>query len=523
MPRPESSSRIIASSALAIPRRRRARSQLATSTIPIVDGLGRARGSITAAAQALTGPKASVASKVNTEQWQTEVWGLRHEVPELRFVADRQASAASQCRLFIGQTPKPGDEPVPLDDSAPQVLRELNESMFGQLAQTQQAMFRAAQQVVNGGETELLVSVDDDQRWSWSAWAPNEVTGSAVTGWAIREGTQSRPINPDRELLVRSWRPAPEQIMFADSPVRSLLPVLRELVSLTKYVSAQMDSRLAGAGLLLVPAGIKPMGGQFDEQNKTLTFAQALAETMMVPLVDRDDASSMVPLIAEVEPALIEKIRHITFASTLDPHAAELRSELIRRIGLGMDTDPSVLLGQGEANHWSGWLIAEDEVRLSVAPVAAIICHSLTQFWLSSLLTEMGLSPADAARYQVWFDASPLELRPDRSKDAQTLHTQRIVGAATARRESGFNDGDAPTAEELRYAVLQDLLTARPELAEAILPAMGINLALPEIVTPTTPALPPDRPAPDPAPAPSADDKSVQFGAPDTLDDGPPQ
>ena len=39
-----------------------------------------------------------------------------------------------------------------------------------------------------------------------------------------------------------------------DSPVRAALPILRELVGLTQHVSAQIDSRLAGAGMLVMRA-----------------------------------------------------------------------------------------------------------------------------------------------------------------------------------------------------------------------------------------------------------------------------
>lgn len=479
---------------------------------------------LTAAARVLSGEGLEgTRVRIPTESWQSDVWDLRHEVGELRFVGDRQASAVSGCRLYIGAKPEPGAEPAPVTDGP---LADLSEAMFGDAAANQQALNRAAKHLVYNGETEIVVTDTGDRR-TWYPWAPQEITGSADMGWKVNDGMDTRPLE-DTELLIRCWSPAPERQQYADAPTQSILPVARELVGLTKYVSAQIDSRLAGAGLLLVPQGIVPMAGQGYDADTS--FAQALMSAMVTAVRDRESAASLVPVIAEIDPTLVDKVQHLKFDSVLDPKAHELRDEAIRRIGLGMDSDPSILLGMGTNSHWTAWAIDENEVRLAVAPIVATVCHALTSGWLRPYLAAAGIP--DAHTYQVWFDATPLEIRPDRSKDAQALFDKGAIKDATLRRENGFGDDDAPAPDERKRALLERLVVGAPTLAPALLPLLGIEVpqqALEQAadIVSATGGEDPNAPAgggSGSSPEGSGDSPGgVVAGPPATLDDGPPQ
>ena len=462
--------------------------------------------SMTAAAQVLSGllsPDSRI--RINSESWQKEVFDLRHEVGELRFIVDRQAAAASQYRLFIGSKPSPDAEPSPVTEG---VIAELSEDMFGDVAANQQALRRAAQHYGYTGESEIVVTERAGDR-SWYPWSVQEVTGSAQMGWKINDGIESRDLGED-DLLIRTWTPDPATFTFADAPTRAMLPVLRELVGLTKYVAAQIDSRLAGAGLLLVPQGIVPMTGQgFDG----MSFADALLTSMVTPIKNRESAASVVPLIGEVDPNLIDKITHLKFDSVLDPKAHELRDEAIRRVGLGLDSDPSILLGAATTNHWSAWLVSDQERQMAITPIVSTVCHGLTSGWLRPYLTAAGV--ANANDYQVWFDATPLEIRPDRSKDAVALHTAGVISDESLRRENGFGDDDAPSQDEVKQRVLRELIATQPDLISAFLQAYGITLADPIKINSQTPAAP----APDPAPDIEPDEQMI----PSTIDDRPQQ
>src|SRR5690606_36056378 len=124
---------------------------------------------------------------------------------------------------------------------------------------------------------------------------------------------------------------------------RSSLPVLRELVSLTMMVGAQTDSRLAGAGVFIVPdearrAMLRAMGKSEDSDENPL--ADALIEAMSTAISDRSSAASFTPLVLTVPGDQADAFRHISFSTPLDKETQKLRDEAIRRLALGQDAPP---------------------------------------------------------------------------------------------------------------------------------------------------------------------------------------
>jgi hypothetical protein len=259
---------------------------------------------------------------------------------------------------------------------------------------------------------------------------------------------------------------------------------------------------LAGAGLLVVPNDIEVLAGQGvamevlrdedgiplpddqqpDAEGEFHPFVEALVENMTVPIANRDSAAALVPLVVKCHPDAIEKIRHLKFESTLDPMAKDLREEAIRRIALGMDSPPEVLLGMGSANHWSAWQVSEEEITLVVAPLAATVCHALTVGFLHPALESIGVE--DIAKYQIWFDTTRLQLRPDRSTDASALFDKGELSREALIRENGFDEDDVPSDQEREDRFLRQLILARPDLFEKLAGRIGITLDDAESVAP---------------------------------------
>lgn len=432
--------------------------------------------SLTAAAQVITSPwqhhrldEGDNAKRPGVQGWQTEAWDMRDETPELRFIGDRVARAASRVNLYIGKKPTPDAEPGPVDDKA---VNDLSNQLFGNAAHVAQTVKRAVQHLVFNGESYQLIQETCSGVLDWQAYSSTEVTGHGQQ-IKINDGMTQTEVG-ENELLTRAWTPHPRQLLFPDAPVRAILPVARELRGLTQYVGAQVDSRLAGAGVLLLPEGIQSAFGppRLDQDGEPISIGEEMTEYMITPITDRGSSASVVPYMLTVPPELVDKIKHVTFNSPLDPQAPQLRDEAIRRIALGMDSDPSVLLGQGTVNHWSGWLVSEDEVRLGVEPLVATICHALTVGFLHPVLLEMGYE--DAEQFQVWWDSTPLELRPDRSKDAQLLFERGELSRDSYLRENGFTPNDFPTEQERERNLLLKAMEMRPDLAVPILARLGV-------------------------------------------------
>src|SRR5262249_2474561 len=90
----------------------------------------------------------------------------------------------------------------------------------------------------------------------WIVASTSEVTVDTDGVITINPGEPGNemPSPTDSAFVIRVWRPPPQYWWQAESPAKASLPILRELVGLTMHISAQIDSRLAGAGVFIVPA-----------------------------------------------------------------------------------------------------------------------------------------------------------------------------------------------------------------------------------------------------------------------------
>lgn len=476
---------------------------------------------MTAAAQVIFGG-ATVGQKIKrapSAGWQADSWALRKEIGEFRFSGDRPARAVSLCRLFVAKIPDAMDaQPEPVTEGP---IGELGRQMFGNQAAVQQELKRGGQHLAFNGESLLLIRQDQETRaLTWGAHSVNEITGQGEN-MKLDDGVNQTQLSAD-DIVVRCWSPDPEKGGLADAPAQAVLPVARELKGLTEHTSAQIDSRLAGAGLLVLPDTIEVLAGQAstpeegDEDAEMDEFVRALVESMTVPLGKRDSAAAVVPLVIKVPAEAVDKIQHLTFSSPFDEMAKDMREEAIRRVALGMDSDPSVLLGMGSGNHWSAWLVSEEEVALVVSPMVATICHAFTTGFLRPAIEQIAPGE-DASQYLVWFDPSQLELRPDKSADARALRTDGLISDEATMRENGFDPvSDAPSKEEYARRLLEKLLLAKPDLAAEILPKLGIELVLED------PAAEPSDPAPAEPSVPAEENDGQDRELPQTQADPPP-
>jgi hypothetical protein len=422
------------------------------------------------------------------ERWQAEAWAMYDEVGELRFVANALASAGSGARLFAAKLvpgavePEPYAAPDPDDPDAPPpdpngaTASEIVESLGGNILGRAELLRRMILHLFVPGDSFLLGLppgvIDDDaptdadvppdlgilpsaggeltlSELSWHTLSTTEVTvrGDRVV---VNVGGSSVEVDDADVILVRVWRPHPNRWWQADSPVRANLPVLRELVGLTKHVSATIDSRLAGAGLLPLPQSTQVAGaahdGQTDAEPAADAFVDALMDAMVTPIENRDAAAAVVPLVITVPDDVIGKIAPVHFHTPFDAASKELRDEAIRRLALGLDAPPEVLLGLGSSNHWSAWQIDEATTKTHISPLLALICDALTTEYLWPALAEAGVdNPRD---WVVWFDTDELTLRPNRTGDAVLLHDRGAISDAALRRESGFDEADAPERDD---------------------------------------------------------------------------
>jgi hypothetical protein len=458
--------------------------------------------SLVASAKRLTSKSVRRGGKMSTlRAWQEDAWEMYDLVGEQRFLSSTLAGRMSQANFYVGRVtddPTVDPEPLPLDHQAATVLHAIGGSASGRaqliqrlgvnlfvagdawLAGIPRYLMPAALRSPGDEEVERPAEVDPDSLpvddLEWKMLSVSEVAshrdGQVTLMMGDGEGEQVKCLL-DEIFLIRVWRPHPRRWWEADSPTRSSLSVLRELVGLTMHISAQVDSRLAGAGLLVVPQSAQRalnVAAGLEPETDSDQFTEALMEAMLTPIGDRANASALVPLVVTVPDEVTAMFNYMTFAKPLDSEARSLRDEAIRRLALGQDAPPELLLGTGGMNHWGAWLVREDVVSTHLEPPLALICDALTTQYLWPVLMQQGMTQEQASEFVVWYDVSHMIMRPNRSGDALVLHERGAIGDKALRDATGFSEEDAPTLTMVDAAIL-DMVKANP----ALLYKPGVN------------------------------------------------
>jgi hypothetical protein len=425
--------------------------------------------------------------RTTKERWQDEAWAMYDEVGELRFVANALASAGSGATLFAARmvpgaddpepyvSPNPDDPDADAPDPAGEAAASIVAALGGNVLGRAELLRRMILHLFVPGDSFLLglpPGVIDDaaptegdvppdlgivpegaltlSELSWHTLSTSEVQ-VRNDRIVVQVGGSSKEIDGDAAILIRVWRPHPNRWWQADSPVRANLPVLRELVGLTKHIGATIDSRLAGAGLLPLPASVEVVGNAHDPETgaeqPASEFVDALIDAMVTPIEDRESAAAVVPLVVTVPDDVVGKIGLVSFATPFDAASKDLRDEAIRRLALGLDAPPEVMLGLGSSNHWSAWQIDEATTKTHISPLLGLICDALTTEYLWPALEEAGV--ANPRDWVVWFDTSGLTMRPNRTPEAIELYDRGELSGEALRRYSAFDETDARPPDDV--------------------------------------------------------------------------
>lgn len=397
--------------------------------------------SLTAAATRITSTPARdrVTRHLTTHQgraWQEEVIAAYRQVGELRYIANTTANAASRAHVFPAgneaTTSALGEKTTANED------QESSERGAPEGTVDSEIVRRLVLLLVLIGEAYLVElprgrgrpAAGQPERET-HVLAPMDVTFPGHD--MVKIGEKEYPlVGSGAARITRVHRPDVRNAEEPDSPARSALPVLRELIGLSMHVSATIDSRVAGAGIFYYPSdatvarpsGTGPTTGDME-------FPDALQEAMITPISDRDVASAVAPVLLGIPPGpdMKDSIGWIVSPnSTFDPNITNMRTENIRRIALGMDAPPEVILGAKGLSHFGAWSVEGEFIRLQIAPVLRLIAQALTV----------------AFGVEYTFDTGPLTVRPNLAVEAQALYDRDAISGTTLRAATGFSEDDAP-------------------------------------------------------------------------------
>lgn len=430
---------------------------------------------LTAAAVAVQAGRENVGPRKET--WQDEVWAFYESLGEFRYAVDWRANAMSRIRLRAGKMRAGRDEPEIVDTGpAADLIAELGGGVGGQAA-----LLSALTVLLDVPGEGWLVGESIDGYNRWQVRSQDEIRSSRASRIGGRRSTVEI-INDEESALsgqvkwrslaseyltVRIWRSNARLSYLADSRARTALSTMRELDLINRKITAQYLSRLASAGLVVFPSEIEfPVREEFRDEADG--FVKEWIETAREAIATPGTAAAVVPIPIRVPGEFVDKVKFVDFTTLADEKEIEKRDSAIKRLATQVDIPAEVLLGMGGVNHWSAWQLDESAIKVHIDPTAELIVHALTIGYLHPRLQAIGEDPAN---WLVWYDASELTIKPDRSANAVLAYDRFELTGIALRRELGFDEDDALKDNELETVILK-ALARNPQMAVIALEAL---------------------------------------------------
>jgi hypothetical protein len=222
------------------------------------------------------------------------------------------------------------------------------------------------------------------------------------------------------------------------SPTIAAMPTIRHLILLGNLARAAARNRIAQRKVLVYPSELRfPEGVDFGED---------LQRTLTAGISDEYSAAAVAPPVIESPAEYKDGWFTLDLTTDWDERLPELTDHAIRRLALQMDMPPEVMLGMGDANHWSAWQVEEATYRAHVAPLAVPVANTLRD-------ALMAASDELASRdVQVVPDPAELLRRNPTTVDAFRAFELGIVSDEYVRAALGADADDAGTGIPLRVS-----------------------------------------------------------------------
>ena len=407
------------------------------------------------------------------ESWQHELWDYYDDVGEFTIAVMWRASMLSRVRLRAARKQPGTDEPKILDSGpAADLVAELCNDSAGRA----EMMSSISALIDIPGECYLVGETRRGEK-NWMILSADEIRISRRNeGYEVLEeinGSEEwRPLGTD-SLITRIWRPHRRYRYRATSPAKAARTAMRELELVNRHIQAQYLSRLASAGVIIFPDELSfPVRPEYADAADP--FTREWIETAAQAIKNPGTAASIVPIPMRVPGEYVDKVQHVDFTLKNDDKIIEKRESARRRLASMINVPAELLFDAADVNHWGLWQIEEGALKVYITPDVEVITNALTKGYLHPRLRAMGESTEDII---MWYDASELLVRPDRSRNVTEAYDRHEVSGKTYRRELGLDEDDKPTPTELQDQLLRALVKM-PNHAVAALEALtGLKIA----------------------------------------------
>jgi hypothetical protein len=454
--------------------------------------------------------------RFGNREWQIEAWRLYDIVGELRFLASWIGDSVSQARLYVTRIDETGEEIGEVEDRS---IAALASVPLGTGSQRDDNLRLLGIDLAVAGEAWIVgEAANTPKPEGWFVLSSGQIRregGVISVRRPLQVGGEVLRLTDGQDMLIRAWRPHPNDIFQSDSPTRSAIPPLREIELLTKREFAELESRLVGAGVWFLPEGLDFPRSEGDPEGLD-GFLAYLQRVAAENIRDQSRASAMVPITVTVPDQMMEyvdKFKPVTFWSELSSSILEMKQAAIARVAASFEIPSELLAGLSDSNHWTAWAISEEGIK-RIKPYLACIADTLTRGFLVPTLKREGIDNAESYAYA--FDVSPLAVRPNRLDEALQLRDRFLLSDNETVRSGAFRIEQMPTEDERIKMLLIQSVSTNPQLLTdpGIQAALGIGRqAIPIQGAPGQ--------APRALPAPD-DEQAPADGPPSTVNEGMP-
>lgn len=284
--------------------------------------------------------------------------------------------------------------------------------------------------------------------------APEAVEGRKI----IVEGE----VYPADTMYRRVWRSHPKRRKEADGAMQSLEHTCKQLVDLNDSISAQVQSRLASAGLLFIPNTIQIPAAQSRPDGTGLTAKDPLIGYLMdvfeLAIQDRSSAAGRVPIALRGPETAGQHIRHIVLDRLLNDQELALRNELRHAIFTGLDLPPEVTSGLGKLSHWTSWSVMDSSYRIHMLPIGEAWADAVTKIYLRPYLLAAQRSAEEIRDFCIVADGSNAVVRVNEADDTRQLRDRGAISLKALRERNSLEETDAMPEEEMIRWIGEKLL-----------------------------------------------------------------
>ena len=397
--------------------------------------------------------------------WQLRAFSYYDSIGELRYASHFYARQLSRVRFYPARLKDDGTT-EPIKDGPPVEILNRIQDPGGGRSQLQynygRLMFVTGEGVLFGSRLQT-----EEERWKflWKDEVKIREDGSAVRMDMNHKETD------EVGIAYRLWNPHPRHSDEADSPLRAIMDIAEELIHLTSSVMGTATTRKTN-GMLLIPSDLSPNRPEpsGDEDPENNIFLADFIEHVQSQIENPASPESKVPFLLEASGEFLEQVRWIPLHDpATDYMEKDLRMEAIKRLALGLDMPPEILLGMADANHWTAKQVQHDVWRSHGMPKAEQFADDLSEAYLRPALREAEFD--DWSSVVIAYDDSQVVISPDRTEDADKALDRVAINRSAYRELKGFSEDMKPNEEE--EALLIALRMRNPALLGIDVPQRG--------------------------------------------------